>query len=142
MKDNAAKWLAAMQSPATSKAYTDGINAVTQSPTMLAAAPDAEQRYLQNTAESVNSGRRAAALQAVTLQAWQQITTSKGAQRLSTGATAAGPKMQSFFAKWNPIFANVSQTVRAMPKGGMANALARVQTTIQMLKQAAGKPVN
>lgn len=137
----AAKWLAAMQSPATTQAYTAGVQAVTQSPMAAAATPQSEQLYVQNTAASVASGKRAAGLNSVTLQQWQALASGKGAQRLSGGATAAAPKVQAFFQKFGPVFANIKSTVAAMPKGGMTNALARVQTSITMLQQAAGKTV-
>jgi hypothetical protein len=140
-QDSAAKWLAAMQAPATSQAYAAGVAAVTVSPTAQAATPQAEQLYLQGVQDAVSSGRRAAALNSVTLQAWQAAASGKGAQRLSSGAQAAQGKVQAFFTKFAPVFQNIHQTVNAMPKGGMANSLARVQTAITLLKQAAGKPV-
>jgi hypothetical protein len=128
-----------MQNPSTTQAYTAGVQAVTQSPMAAAATPQAEQLYLQGVQASVSSGRRAAGLNSVSLQQWQALAAGKGAQRLSSGAQAAAPKVQAFFQKFGPVFANIKATVAAMPKGGMVNALARVQTAITMLQQAAGK---
>jgi hypothetical protein len=47
--------------------------------------------------------------------------------------------MTAFFTKWMPIYQQVSQTVQAMPKGGLSNAIARSSQAIQMMMQAAGK---
>jgi hypothetical protein len=136
----AQKWLAAMQSPNTVANYTSGVNATTQSP--MAAAAQALPQYLAGVTDAVNSGRMAAALNATPLSAWANGCTGKGAQRLSSGAQAAAPKVTAFFTKWTPIFSQISNSVKAMPKGGMANAMARVSAVYTALKQAAGKSVN
>lgn len=139
MSNAAAKWVAAMQSPMTQQSYKDGVNSVTQSPTVAASTPDAEARYVSGVQQSVSSGKRAAALQAVSLQQWQQAALNKGAPRLSSGASNAQAKMQAHFAKWGPIYQQASAAAHALPKGGLGNAMARVQASIQVLMAAAGK---
>lgn len=132
-------WADQMNSAATSQKYKAGVQAQTVSPGQLAATPEAQQRYLTGVQNAVASGRHATALNAFTLQYWQQQCNQKGAQRLGSGATASLPKMQQHFTKWGPIYQNISSQVQAMPKGGVANAVARVQFVIQSLMQAANK---
>jgi hypothetical protein len=136
---NAAQnWLAAMQSPQTAANYKAGINAVTVNPMALAA--QAAPLYLQNVTQAVNDGRYAQALNNASPAVWKANATGPGAQNLTTGAQKGYPKFQAFVAKFQPVWASIHQQVSTMPKGGLANALARVSATITALKQAAGKP--
>jgi hypothetical protein len=130
-------WKNAMASPTTSQNYSAGVQATQVNPMALAAA--ASDRYAQGTAAAVASGKFQNALNSTPKSTWVNNSVTKGAPRLSSGATAALPKYQAFANKWAPIYANVSQAVAAMPKGGLANAQARSNTAIQMLMQAAGK---
>ncbi len=129
---------AAMASGITSQRYKEGVQGVTESPMAKAASVDATQRYLNGIQNAVSSGKRQAALNAVPLQRWKDNAANKGAQRLASGAQAASDKIRQHFVKWTPIYNQVSDTVRAMPKGGLANAQARANAAIQMLMQAAG----
>ncbi len=128
----------AMASGVTSQRYKEGVQAVNESPMAKAATPEATQRYLNGVNNSVSSGRRAQALLAVPLQRWKENATNKGSQRLASGAQAASDKVRQHFQKWMPIYNQVSETVKSMPKGGLANAQARSAQAIQMLMQAAG----
>lgn len=130
-------WKNAMASPQTSQNYTNGINNTTVNPMALAAA--ASDRYASGVQQAVASGKYANALNAVSPQTWKTQSTQKGAPRLASGAANAVNKVQAHFQKWAPIYANVSQTVQSMPKGGLANAQARSAMAIQMLMAAAGK---
>jgi hypothetical protein len=135
----AASYQQAMANPQTAANFTAGVQAVTQSPAAAAATPQAEQLYIQGVQQSVTSGKRAAALQAVTLQQWQQATTQKGAARLASGAQAAQSKVQAFFTKQAPVYAAMKAAVSNMPKGGLVNAVARVQAALQVEMAAAGR---
>lgn len=132
-------YLTAMASGQTATNYKNGVAGVTESPMAKAATADATARYLSGVQQSVSNGKRAAALQAVSLQTWKDNATNKGATRLASGAQAAQSKVSAHFSKWMPIYQQVSDTVQAMPKGGMSNAQARSAMAIQMLMQAAGK---
>lgn len=138
-QDSAAKWLQAMQSATAQNNYEAGINAFQGNPMQLAA--DADAKYLASITEAVQSGRRRAALMAVPVSTWKGNATGKGKQRLSSGAAAAMPKVQAHFAKWTPIYSQVSQQVRSMPKNTIDDGLARVRAVIVAFKQAAGKAV-
>jgi hypothetical protein len=131
----AANWASAMQSATTQQKYAQGIAAVTVSPMQAAATPQAEAKYLAGVQNSISSGRRAAGLSKGSLQSWQQAATTKGAQRLSTGATASLPKMQAHFQDWAQTY-NAASAAAAQANG----PLAKVQAAINVMKQKAGKP--
>lgn len=135
----AANWQGAMGSVQTQTKYKQGIQNTTVNPMALAATADAESRYVQNVQQSVASGKRSAALNAVNPQTWKDNAVNVGASRLATGAQKAASKYQAFAQKWQPIYQQVSDAVKGMPKGGAANATARAAKAIQMLMAAAGK---
>lgn len=91
--------------------YTDGVKAVSQSPTALAAA--ASDRYVAGV--QANVSKFVANSQAITLQSWQTSTVNKGAQRLAAGATAAEPKMASVFTS---LFPYIEQVRGSLPARG------------------------
>jgi len=132
-------WQGAMGNPATAQKYSAGINKVTTSPMEQAASADAEQRYIAGVQAAVNSGKRAAALRAVTLAQWKQQAMNVGAQRLASGATKGTPKYQTALQKWQPIYQEASNAAQSLPKGGFAQAQARWAASTQVLMAAAGK---
>lgn len=103
-------WVSGMQ--ASQQKVTDGINSVTESPT--AAAARNLDKYVQNTAAAVNSGKMASKLNAVTLQDWKNAAIAK-VGRIGSGATAAKPKMMKHLQQWLPFVANVRAQVKQMP---------------------------
>jgi hypothetical protein len=138
--DMAKNWTNGMQAPQTRQKYTDGINRTTVNPMQLAATPEATQLYLNNVQASVTSGKRQAKLNAANPQTWKANSVNIGANALSTGAQKALPKVQAHFDKWAPIYAQMSQAAKAIPKDGtLGSAMARVQAAIQVAMQAAGR---
>lgn len=115
--DAAAKW--AQNLGAAQTRYTDGVKAVTTSPGQLAA--QAADRYLAGVQQSMP--KFVANSQAVTLQQWIQQTTTKGAQRLASGATAAQPKMASVFTSLFPFIEQVRGSLPA--RGDLEQNIAR-----------------
>lgn len=105
----AAKWATAL--PAAQQRYIDGVNAVTVSPGQLAAR--AAPLWAANTAAAQSKFARNSA--AVSTQAWQQATTTKGAQRLASGAQAAQPKVEAAFSK---LFPAIASAVSSLPARG------------------------
>lgn len=105
----AQKWATAL--PAAQQRYTDGINAVNVAPGALAAR--AAPTWAANTAAAQSKFARNSA--AVSLQAWQQAATTKGAQRLSSGAQAAQGKVEATFAK---LFPAIQSAVSSLPPRG------------------------
>lgn len=132
-------WSAAMGSATTATNYKQGIANCTVNPMAMAATADAQQRYASGTADAVASGRMAAKLNAVPVQVWKDNATNVGAQRFTSGATKAKSKVQRHFQQWAPIYQQASDAAKSLPKGGMANAMARVQAAMSILMQAAGK---
>lgn len=131
----AAKWAANLQNNVQS--ITDGVNAVTQSPTAKAA--ENLDAYLRNTMAAVQSGRMAAKLQAVSVDQWKQAFIQKGIPRIQQGAQQAIPKVQRFMTAWMPVMNAASAQIQSMPKGTTAAALDRVRVIIEAGKQFAGK---
>lgn len=105
----AAKWATAL--PAAQQRYVDGINAVNVAPGQLAAR--AAPTWAANTAAAQSKFARNSA--AVSLQSWQQAATTKGAQRLSSGAQAAQSKVEATFAK---LFPAIQSAVSSLPPRG------------------------
>ena len=136
----ASNWSSAMASPQTSQKYTAGINRVTQSPTAAAATPQAEAAYLAGIQNAINSGKRANALNAVSLQSWKQAATTMGASGLARGAQKGTPKYTAAVQKWQPIYQQASDAASQIPKdGSLASAQARWLASTQVLMAAAGK---
>lgn len=68
---------------------------------------------------------------AVTTPEWQQAMITKAIPRIGQGATAAIPKMQSFFAQFLPYVNQAAQTVRQMPSVTLEDGIARCVAQIR-----------
>lgn len=91
--------------------YVDGINSVTVPPGQLAAA--AADRWANNTvAAKPKFARNVASVQ---IGDWKNSATTKGADRLASGAQASLPKMESAFVK---LFPAIKQAVQSLPPRG------------------------
>lgn len=94
------KYVAGMQGAA--QAYKDGIDSVQESPTAKAARNLDKAKI--NYAASIDSGKMAARLLAVSNDQWKQLAKTKGANNLAAGALAAKPKMLAY---WNQVAPDV-----------------------------------
>lgn len=121
----AAKWNQRLA--ASTQQITDGVNAVQQAPGMKAAA--AKQLWLQQL--NASADKWAARTAAVTLDSWKRSMIEKGIPRVATGAQNAQGKVEAFMTQFLPHVESVAQRVRAMPKGGLANGIARATAQIQ-----------
>ena len=108
-QDAAAAWVSGMQQAGAK--YKAGIAAVKVAPGQLAA--QSADRWATNVQNA--KSKFAANSAKVTLTAWQEAASSKGADRLGTGAVAAQSKMATFQAKFLPALANV---VNGLPQRG------------------------
>lgn len=135
----AGNWSSAMQNPATATKYKQGITNTTVNPMAKAATPEAEALYLQRIQQAVASGRRSQKLQSTPVDRWKNNAVNVGAQSLSMGAQKAQDKVAQHFNKWQPIYQQMSDAAKALPKGGLANAMARVQAAVTIAMQAAGR---
>lgn len=104
-----------------------GVQAVTTNPAEKAAAKADE--WVNGVARSKDKFVRG--LRRTTLGDWQTSMIEKGLPRVATGAQAAQPKMQQFFQEFLPHVERVAQQVRAMPKGGIDNGIARATAQIR-----------
>jgi len=111
------------------QSITDGVNAVTQAPGVAAAAQ--QQAMLAKLTAAVQSGKWAARVSAVGLNDWKTAMTTKGIQRVASGAQAAEPKMAKFLTDFLPVAAQVSQEVSAMPKVTIEDSVNRSATAIR-----------
>lgn len=110
-----------------------GVMAVRESP--MAKAADRADYYLQQVQQAVASGKFQAALRSVSLADWQQATAEKGTARIAAGVNAAMPKMQAFLGQLIPYTDNVKRTIAAMPRGGAAEADARMLAAVNLMRQ-------
>ena len=135
-----AAYQAAMASPQTQTNYKNGINGYNGNPMALAATPESQALYSQNTQAAVTSGRMAAALNAASPQEWKQNATTVGAMNLASGARKAGPKQLRFYQKAIPIYAQMKSAAASLPKGGgLAGAQARANAALAVLMQGFSK---
>lgn len=116
------RWKQAMSS--AGEKYKEGVRNVKVAPTALAA--QASDKYLQGISEAVNSGRWQRSLNNVSLQSWQQSAETKGAPRLSSGATAAYEDVVAYHQKAAPFIANLQQQVNGMPTNTFEERIAKM----------------
>lgn len=116
---------------------TAGVNAVTVSPTELAAQN--VDRQVAGVQAAAASGKTANRLRKVSLPQWQQAMIQKGVPRLASGAAAGMPKYQAFATAFYPVMAAASDAARALPKGGVEEALNRVRVVITAAKNFAAQ---
>lgn len=79
---------------------------------------------------------------AVTVQQWQTAMIDKGVPRVATGAQAALNKMIAFQTQWLPFVEAKAAVVRAMPKGGLENGVARAVAQIRANAEFVKQPYN
>lgn len=108
-----------------------GVDAVTVSPTEQAAA--AKDQWIAGVQRAAAEGKFENGLRAVSLQDWKTAYKEKGIPAAANAARVAEPKMQRFLADFLPYAAQVSETVKAMPKGTLADSKARANAAIDML---------
>lgn len=118
----AQKWSANLQ--AATQSIQQGVNAVTTSPTQLAAAN--VNGYLQGVQQAVSSGKWQQRLQAVSLNDWKTAMLNKGVPHIQTGAVQGQSKVQQVFGPLLDYVYNVRDQVNAAnPRGSLAQNLQR-----------------
>lgn len=117
----ATNWKNGMSNSGTK--LTAGVNAVTQSPTAKAA--QAVDRMVAGIQRAAQSGKIAAALNAVSLQDWKDAMINKGVPRVAAGASAAVPRVQAFFQQFLPYLAAGVQQLESQPRGDLETNIAR-----------------
>lgn len=106
--------------------YSEGVRAVTESPTQAAAA--AKSKYVAGVEAAARSGRYERGLEAVSLEEWKQKAVDKGSARLASGAQAAVPKMRSRMEQILRNEEEVLAIVEAMPSDTVEQRMQRALT--------------
>ena len=129
----AERWVSGL-SGSTGK-ITEGVNAVTSSPTEAAAS--SLDRYLQSVTEAVQSGRMADQLRKVSLESWKQSFIQKGIPRIAGGARASQGKFENFLRGFLPF---VEAAVKNLPpRGDFTQNLNRMNLLVTELHEYKGR---
>jgi len=108
---------------------TTGVNAVTASPTIAAAAKQA--KMLDRLSAAVNSGKWATNLRAVTLEQWKSATVTKGIPRIAGGIDGAADKVVSFATRLLPFESTLMGTINTMPDVTLEDSIARMTAWVR-----------
>lgn len=130
-------WAAAMSNGLTAEKYKQGIQNTTVNPMARAAEPEAMARYVANTALAAQ-GRMQRRLMSASQADWKNNALTFGARNLAAGAQKGKAKAVKAFNELAPVWQRQQQEVASMPKGGLANALARSARAIQIMMEHAG----
>lgn len=113
-----------------------GIANVTESPTAKAAAKS--DKWLSRIQQSKDKFERG--LKRVTKEQWQEVTLSKGRDRISSGVEAARSKIESFAADFLPFQESVRKRVAEMPdttpEQNIARAVEMMRGTMKYVRKA------
>lgn len=118
---------------ASTQKITQGVQAVTVSPTQQAAQQ--ASAYLSGVQQAVSSNKWQNALMGVSLSQWQQATVTKGVPRIATGAQAAVPKMTAFMQQLLPYVNQLQQSLQATPRGSLEQNIARMNAWTRGMAQ-------
>jgi hypothetical protein len=128
-----AKWVRNIGN--STQSITDGVNAMTgQAPGAKAAAQ--VNVWLQRIQQSAQ--KWAKNVSAVDLPTWQAAMIA-GIPKIASGAQAKQGKYQAFAAKFFPHLAQGVTQVKQMPKGTLADSIARATFMINWNAQYAGR---
>lgn len=109
---------------ASTQSITNGVNAVTVSPTQLAAQN--VQGYLNGVNAAVTSGKWQRNLQKVTVQDWKNSMLQKGIPHIQTGATQAQAKVAQVMGPLLQFIYDTRDSInQSHPRGSLAANLAR-----------------
>lgn len=124
-QDVAAKW--AQNLSGSTESIRQGVARVTEAPGVAAA----RQRALWLQRVQASQEKWARNVSRVTAGEWQQAMLDKGLPRIASGAQAAQPKMAAFLSEFLPHVEAGAAQVRAMPKGGVEEGIARAAAMIR-----------
>lgn len=111
------------------EAWKDGVNGVTVNPADSAIAQESLWEMKMQEAIANKTWRKG--LQSVTLPGWKAKTT--GAQSKYTGAAPQAAQTWNAFAqKAIPVWQQMRETVKAMPKGSREDAMNRIRATLAL----------
>lgn len=117
------------------QSWVNGTQRVTENPVQRLLEAEVREAAIRGFTAALNSDAYVASVNAVTLEGWKQQC-KLGAQNYVTGATKGAAKFNRFVTKFGPVWTNIQQTVRGMPKGGIEAAMARVRVAVTALHNA------
>lgn len=106
-----------------------GIEKVTSSPTAAAAAKQDKMRA--KIVASIDSGKWAAGLRAVSLEEWKDKITTKGLPRVASGIDGAAAKVEKFYTQLLPHIDRVQSDIRKMPDLTLEDSINRMSTFVR-----------
>lgn len=127
--DVAKRWADSLS--ASGAKIRDGVNAVTESPTAKAAL--AVDRWVAGVQRARDDGSYVSGLNNVSLASWKQSMLDKGVNRISSGATAAIPKMTQFLTGFLPYVQSGVDQLTSMPRGDLSQNISRMVHMTQYL---------
>lgn len=111
------------------EAIRQGVQAVNESPTQKAAAR--ADAYVAGIQRAVADGKYQRGLERVSLEDWRRAMLEKGVQRISTGASQAQPKMESFLQEFLPHVESGQRMLESMPRGSLEQNVQRMIAMVQ-----------
>lgn len=108
-----------------------GVQAVTENPAEKAAA--AAPQWLAGVQRAASEGKFEEGLRKVTLADWKAKMLGKGIANMQNGAREAQADMQRFLTNFLPFAAQVSDQIKAMPKGTKEDARARMMANFEAM---------
>lgn len=109
-----------------------GVAAVTEAPS--AKAIKQQDVMVANFQQAVSSGKWARNLGKVSLTDWQQAITNVGIPRITAGAAAAIPKMESFLTQFLPYLQQGVNALQQTPRGSLEQ---NIQRAVSMIRHSA-----
>lgn len=111
-----------------------GIERVTEAPGQKAAA--AQDKMQQNLVESIQSGRWASRVAAVSLPEWKQAALDKGLNRIAGGVEASKTKNRPKIERLLSTVDAVKSSVDGMPKNTFQDSIARMNAFVTGMHEA------
>lgn len=108
-----------------------GVNAVVDSP--MEKAAQAAPQWLAGVQKAASEGTFEAGLRKVSLSDWKQKMLNKGIPNMATGVREALPDMTKFLTEFLPYAAQVSDDIKAMPKGSKEDSRARMNAAFDKM---------
>lgn len=108
-----------------------GVTAVNDSP--MEKAAQAAPQWLAGVQRAAAEGSFEAGLRKVSLADWKQKMINKGIPNMATGVREALPDMTKFLAEFLPFAADVSDQIKAMPKGTKEDSRARMNAAFDKM---------
>lgn len=118
---------------ASTQTITEGVQAVTVSPTQRAA--ERVDAYVSGVQRAVADGKYAAGLRRVSLEQWRQSMVQKGVPRIASGANQAVSKMSEFLAELFPHIEACQRTLSQMPRGDLQQNIQRMIANVEHMSR-------